>query len=340
MEKRNNELENSKPIRLWNTMVPLGLQKCRCLPLYLLWMAIGTQLTMTHSLHAASAGFPVTAVQHPNDNAGTIHAEATTHKLPWNTVQRRWIATYGSLARTVVPMGQGHELSTQILFLLGLVGGCCLLYVAFKRVLSKKNRKLQQRLLDLERQKSEAEQALEQHRKKEADLERKLAFMDKQLTSYAFSYEQKNRIIDQLKEAAQKFETATTPYEQKKQLRALKTMTKENLAIDKNWEYFRSFFQERQYGFHARLLEKHPDLKSNDLKLCSLLRLNLSIKETANVLGISTGSLKTSRYRLRKKLNLDSKYEIIDYLISFEREDQEPDNGKSGAPKLPGGADK
>lgn len=164
---------------------------------------------------------------------------------------------------------------------------------------------------------------------KRQELEKELDFKNKQLTSYAFSYEQKNRVIEQLEDLVKKFESSPTVADKKIYAKKLKVITKENLIADKNWEHFRNFFEESQYGFHAKLLSKHPNLKPNDLKLCSIIRLNLSIKETANVLGISTGSLKTSRYRLKKKMGLDLGQEIIDYLIGMEHA-APTDHGQEG----------
>jgi len=77
-------------------------------------------------------------------------------------------------------------------------------------------------------------------------------------------------------------------------------------------------FEQVHTDFYAKLISKHPDLRTNDLKICSLTRLNLNIKETASILGISPASVKTARYRLRKKLQLEPNQEIISYLINLE----------------------
>ncbi len=57
-----------------------------------------------------------------------------------------------------------------------------------------------------------------------------------------------------------------------------------------------SFIRKLQYSF--------PELSSNDLRICSLLRENLSTKEIALQLGVSPDSANKARYRIRKKLNL------------------------------------
>ncbi len=165
---------------------------------------------------------------------------------------------------------------------------------------------------------------LEKERKKQKALEQKLELIHKQLTSYNLSYEQKTKVIDQLQAAVERLEATTAGTENENLINKIKKLTKESLSIDKNWQVFRSFFEEAQFGFNAKLLSKHPNLKPNDLKLCALIRHNLSIKETAEILGISPGSVKTSRYRLRKKLHLAPKEEIIDYLVNLEAEDVAP----------------
>ncbi|MGO4773483.1 hypothetical protein ACEN2I_17630 [Flavobacterium sp. W22_SRS_FK3] len=157
----------------------------------------------------------------------------------------------------------------------------------------------------------------EKYMEKEKKLIKELEFKNKQLTSFKFCYDNKNEIIEQILNKLEKVKKVPSS-EKNEILSQLNKSIKKNLAADKNWEYFREFFQESQVGFHSKLMSKHKDLRPNDLKICSLIRLNLTIKEMADILAISPGSLKTARYRLRKKMNLDSEQNILDYLISIE----------------------
>ena len=68
-------------------------------------------------------------------------------------------------------------------------------------------------------------------------------------------------------------------------------------------------------GFFKQLLEKHPNLTPNDLRLCSYLRMNFSTKEIARLLNISDRAVEISRYRLRRKLNLSHDANLTEYLI-------------------------
>ncbi len=51
--------------------------------------------------------------------------------------------------------------------------------------------------------------------------------------------------------------------------------------------------------------------------MAALVRLNMNLKETATVMGISPDSVKTSRYRLRKKLQLEEEQNMTDYLMTI-----------------------
>lgn len=163
------------------------------------------------------------------------------------------------------------------------------------------------------------EKEKEKEKEKAEKLKQKLDFKNKQITSYAFSYEQKNQIINQIFFLARSLEKTSSTFDQKDIVKEIVKIGKKNISIDKEWEHFREFFEESLEGFHFKLKQKHKELKTNDLKICSLIRLNLNIKEMANILNVSPGSLKTARYRLRKKLNLEPGQKIIDYLIGIEK---------------------
>lgn len=69
--------------------------------------------------------------------------------------------------------------------------------------------------------------------------------------------------------------------------------------------------------FISRLKREFPKLSSNDLRICSLLRQNFSTKEVAYHLGIGSDSANKARYRIRKKLNLLRKVDLIQFILEF-----------------------
>ncbi len=76
-------------------------------------------------------------------------------------------------------------------------------------------------------------------------------------------------------------------------------------------------FDQVHENFLLRLREAFPELTAKDLRLCAFLRLNLSSKEIAPLLNISARGVEISRYRLRKKLQLDHKEHLTDFILRF-----------------------
>lgn len=66
--------------------------------------------------------------------------------------------------------------------------------------------------------------------------------------------------------------------------------------------------------FYSRLRAKHPSLTNYDWELCGLIRLSMNNKEIAALKSIDPNSVKRSKTRLRKKLDLDIEADILAYL--------------------------
>ena len=79
----------------------------------------------------------------------------------------------------------------------------------------------------------------------------------------------------------------------------------ENIASHDDWKTFETNFERAHEEFIKKLKAGHPKLTPHDLRLCAYLRMNLSSKEIAPLLGISVRGLENHRYRLRKKMGLD-----------------------------------
>ncbi|MCL6296720.1 tetratricopeptide repeat protein [Jejuia spongiicola] len=57
-------------------------------------------------------------------------------------------------------------------------------------------------------------------------------------------------------------------------------------------------------SFEKKLAEEFPMLSKSEREVCKLMRLNLSMKEVMNILDITMASIKSIRYRIRKKLGI------------------------------------
>ncbi len=96
--------------------------------------------------------------------------------------------------------------------------------------------------------------------------------------------------------------------------RVLKIIDK-NIENEDDWEVFQKAFNNTDRDFLKKIKQLHPKLTPTDLKLCAYLRMNLSSKEIAPLLNISIRSVEIKRYRLRKKMDLTHKNNLVEYIL-------------------------
>jgi DNA-binding CsgD family transcriptional regulator len=90
-----------------------------------------------------------------------------------------------------------------------------------------------------------------------------------------------------------------------------------NILTEEDWENFKKAFQEIYPIFFSRIRYQHPEVTAAELRLSALVKLNLSIKETATILGISPESVKTARYRLRKRFQIGENETLEQFIDKF-----------------------
>ena len=69
--------------------------------------------------------------------------------------------------------------------------------------------------------------------------------------------------------------------------------------------------------FLKRIGNRYPQLSLSDKKICAYLRMDLSSKAIAPLMGMSVHSVETTRYRLRKKLGLQKEDNLTSFLQKF-----------------------
>jgi len=180
-----------------------------------------------------------------------------------------------------------------------LMGGIGLLIVLFSIIL---NREMQRR--KKARQLANAEQAR---------LQDQIDFKNRELTSQALNLARKNEMLQEIKNDLESIRKKAEE-ESAGDMKGVFQKINFDKQIDKNWEQFTQTFTQTNSSFIQSLTSNYPDLTKNDLRLAALLRMNLSTKDIATILNISDDGVKKARYRLRKKLNLDTS-ESLDALV-------------------------
>lgn len=94
------------------------------------------------------------------------------------------------------------------------------------------------------------------------------------------------------------------------------TDLREQLNRSEDWNNFKFHFDKVHEGFFQKLNELAPDLTSKDIRYCAYIRMNLTSKEIAIMLGISYRTVQGIRGRVRKKLGLHKDEDLVLYLMT------------------------
>lgn len=124
--------------------------------------------------------------------------------------------------------------------------------------------------------------------------------------------------LTQRNEALKTLQKIVDPYvkEGKGQTKQLASTVKKNImaAVDTHaeWRVFEEQFERVHQDFIRTLKTRCPELTPTELRICVLIRLNLSSKQIADTLFTSLLTVKTHRVNIRRKLRLGE-----DNLVSF-----------------------
>jgi len=166
------------------------------------------------------------------------------------------------------------------------------------------------RLLKYESEERLLQSELQKVNTENVKLEKQIEHKRKEQMGIALSIIQKNQFLEKLKTKIDKI--ILKPDLKAEELITLKKLIIDNLSIDKERERFNFYVNELNTDFYLRLLNRFPDLSENEQRLAALIRLNLSSKEIASILNISTKSVEINRHRLRKKMRLKRKENLTE----------------------------
>lgn len=171
---------------------------------------------------------------------------------------------------------------------------------------------------ELARQEAErqAEEQKIQQMKSEM-LEAELQNKNNELSLQTSALVKRNQAIQALlDELERQKETLADRYPNKLYMR-MKNLMEESLNDQADWLLFESHFNSAHQNFIERLRQQYSDITTGDLRICCLLRMNLSTKEIASLLNVSVRAIELRRYRLRKRLSLDGDTNLIDFLMNY-----------------------
>jgi len=151
---------------------------------------------------------------------------------------------------------------------------------------------------------------------KNEKLQSELDHKNREITSSTMHILQKNKILEDISGLIENINPDGNK-KTRQQLSEIKNIIRQNMNMDDEWEKFKLHFENVHPDFFRRLLDDYPALSQNELKHCAYMRINLSTKEIAKLLHIGARGVQTSRYRLKKKMQLDAETNLYDFLGSY-----------------------
>lgn len=176
-------------------------------------------------------------------------------------------------------------------------------------------RRMLHQQLKLKRDSERAEKEIVKLRndKLRADIRHK----SKELANQTLGIIQKNKFLTEIKDEMVRLKRRAQNEDVKASMTKMIRKIDRNIEDEDTQQIFETNFDQVHENFMARLRLEYPHLTAKDLRLCAYLRLNLSSKEIAPLLNISVRGVEISRYRLRKKLYLDHKEHLTDFILRF-----------------------
>ena len=140
---------------------------------------------------------------------------------------------------------------------------------------------------------------------------------EKELANSTMLIIQKNEILQKLRNELNKTKTKLTDEQLKNDLNnTIKRIGKE-IDNEKQWQVFNTHVEQVHEELFRKLKVQYPELTPRELSLCAYLRMNISSKEIATLMNISTRGVEISRYRIRKKLGLDRNANLTDFMMKL-----------------------
>lgn len=177
-----------------------------------------------------------------------------------------------------------------------------------RRIYLEKESEIRKEQYDLEKQ---------IERLKNDKLQIKILSKDKELVNNTLQVVKKNKILNGIIHKLKDINIDSFDESTKFQFNKLNKSIAREVNTDKSWKDLEKHIKNVHFDFLKRVKEKYPTISPRELDLCTYLLMNMSTKEIAEIMNISSGGVEVSRYRLRKKFGLNKKENLTGFLMSI-----------------------
>lgn len=147
------------------------------------------------------------------------------------------------------------------------------------------------------------EKQLIEHQLKQQQVELELETARLALINFTDNLREKNKIIEHMRSQIELMDADIISLAQyPTQQAGLQVLLETHLMTEESWKRFKGMFLKVYPTFFRDILSRHPLTSESELRILSLLRLDLNNREIAELLGITIDGVKKAKQRLRKKV--------------------------------------
>lgn len=133
--------------------------------------------------------------------------------------------------------------------------------------------------------------------------ESQLTSAKKELEDFTEMIQEKNRLLEASQSEISKLKEGR-PLDGGLPNDIIEKLQLSTILTDEEWDNFKNLFEQVHSGFLQRLKQKYPNMSPAETRLVALYKLNFGTKEMTGILGVGASTIRTHKYRLRKKLNI------------------------------------
>jgi tetratricopeptide (TPR) repeat protein len=98
---------------------------------------------------------------------------------------------------------------------------------------------------------------------------------------------------------------------------ALSQLRENTILTQDDWDYFKKLFGKVHGDYLHRLRNKFPELTQSEIRFIALTKLGLGYQEMSATLGVSSHAVRTTKYRLLKKIDVPNDRTLEEMVMSI-----------------------
>ena len=168
--------------------------------------------------------------------------------------------------------------------------------------------------------KLEHEKKVQQYEKRQRQLEKEkqkevLDAKTREITSYSLLVSNKNNLLNQIRDL--NTQAINNKDNSTKALAKIEEVIHSNLCVDEEWCNFKMHFEKVHPHFFKNLKKLCQDLTEENLKICAYIKMGINTKQIAQLQNVTDRAVIISRNRIKKKLNLAEKENLISFISNL-----------------------